>query len=335
MIDAKIIKSLDAGSPVFTFDPSPAFGIPHFAQKVVGDTSSNNLFHNFIIRCVAIKYTHLFVVQEYGMSYYKSMTRRFTNLESIIPITDRNRNELMPRHEMAYHAVAYLKGHNGHYYLITPWKYGDPYVIRLYTKNQIRSSDKLSINLERCDVTNDRGDLTRTAMKELVMAVNDHRAPHYVPKVVDAQRQSCYRWEAYFHNETFAKGKHNGFTSVENCTKYVRIILSKEGITKIPEIKYTKRGQSSCAWGDWKLKFLVRSDDTIPVDTIIHELAHIIDSSRGRNRAAEAGHGPKFIGIYIDLLVRYTSMDRDYLERTARQHGLRIDYDRAVLAKAA
>lgn len=263
------------------------------------------------------------------------MTRRFASIDSIVPITDDNRNSLMPRHEMAYHAVAYLKGHNGHYYLIAPWKYGDPYVVRLYTKNQVRSSDKLDINLERSDVANDRGDLTRTAMREFMMVVNDHKAHHYVPKVVDRQRQACYRWEAAFHNEMFEQGKHNGFTSVENCTKYVKIILNKEGITKIPAIRYTKRGSCSSATGDFKLKFLVRSDNTIPVDTIIHELAHTIDSSRGRHHSVEAGHGPKFIGIYIDLLVRYTSMDRDYLERTARQHGLRIDYDRAVMAKAA
>ena len=270
------------------------------------------------------------------MSYYKSMTRRFAPIDSIIPITDRNRNELMPRHEMAHHAVAYLKGHNGHYYLITPWRYGAPYIIRLYTKNQIRESNVLQVNLDRSEVLDCDGRLTRQAQREFMMAVNDHRAFHYVPKVVDSQRLSCYRWEAAFHHEMLeTTGKHHGFTTIENCAKYVEIILQKEGVTKIPEIKYTKRGSTSCAWGDWKLKFLVNSDNKVAVDTIIHELAHIIDSSRGRNRAAEAGHGPKFIGIYIDLLVRYLNVDRDFLERTARQHGLRIDYDRAVMAKAA
>ena len=270
------------------------------------------------------------------MSYYKSMTRRFAPIDSIIPITDRNRNELMPRHEMAHHAVAYLKGHNGHYYLITPWRYGAPYIIRLYTKNQIRESNVLQVNLDRSEVLDCDGRLTRQAQREFMMAVNDHRAFHYVPKVVDSQRLSCYRWEAAFHHEMLeTTGKHHGFTTIENCAKYVEIILQKEGVTKIPEIKYTKRGSTSCAWGDWKLKFLVNSDNKVSVDTIIHELAHIIDSSRGRNRMAEAGHGPKFIGVYIDLLVRYLNVDRDFLERTARQHGLRIDYDRAVMAKAA
>lgn len=331
MINIEIVNRLASGSPVFTFLPCPAFSLPDFYQKVGWDASTKYLFHILIVRSVSIKYTDFFIVQEYGMSYYRSMTRRFAPIDSIIEITDSNRNSLMPRHGASGHATAYLKGHNGHYYLITPWQYGTPYIIRLYTKNQIRESNVLEIDLDRSEVLDCDGRLTMKAKRQFMMAVNDHKAFHHVPKVVDTQRQACYRWEAAFHHEMLeTTGKHNGFTTIENCTKYVEIILQKEGITKIPTIRYTKKGSCSAAWGDWKLKFLVNSDNKIAVDTIIHELAHIIDSSRGRNRLAEAGHGPKFIGVYIDLLVRYTAGDREFLERTARNHGLKIDYDRAA-----
>lgn len=149
-----------------------------------------------------------------------------------------------------------------------------------------------------------------------------------VRRTPDPQRRACYDWEAAWSHEKFLEGTHNGFASVERCTQYVKIILNREGMAELPSIRYTKRGTSSHAVGHTKLKFLVREGDVVPVDTILHELAHVLDSYRGRNHRSEAGHGPTFIGIYITLLVKYAGMDKEWLESRARRHGVRVSYDR-------
>jgi hypothetical protein len=63
----------------------------------------------------------------------------------------------------------------------------------------------------------------------------------------------------------------------------------------------------------------------LPVQTpswcLLHELAHAMTSTEdGRSD----GHGPKFVGIYVQLLVRYLRLDEAKLLRSLQDAGIII-----------
>lgn len=143
-------------------------------------------------------------------------------------------------------------------------------------------------------------------------------------RATDTQRQVCYTWESVFEQKMFEEGNHLGYTNVEDCIRYVQLICKIEGVA-VPIIKFTTRGNCSSALGSTALKFLV-ADGKISNKTIIHEMAHIVDSARGRNHRVEPGHGPRWVGIYIDMLVRYGEVSKAMLEHTAYQGRVRFNY---------
>lgn len=250
--------------------------------------------------------------------------RRDPSIHDIVRInSDQLTFEYIPNYMDKWDAVAYVKGHNGHYYIMKGWYRS--YIIRLYTKNQLRASDNLSWDIDHDEILDDSGELTSLAKARFLEVVTRHRPFHYVPKIVDHQRKACYRWEAAFGLELLQQDKgHLGFSNQTDALDYIKIICNREGV-RAPMVRFAAKGSCSWARRDELVK-LVMSGNKVSNKTIIHELAHIIDFARGRKNSAEAGHGPKFIGIYIDLLVKYGQLDRAFLERTARQHGLKIDY---------
>lgn len=261
--------------------------------------------------------------------------RRDPSISDIVHInTDSLTYNHMPNYHEKWDAVAYVKGHNGHYYLMKGWY--RTYVIRLYTRNQFRASDELSIDVDHDEILNEDGSLSAPAKARFLETVVAHRPYHYVPKVIDSQRKTCYRWETATSYRLLNEGKHLGKTSIANARKYVEHICRAEGMTKMPKIRFTPKGACSYAKGDWELKFLAPGGE-VDCMTILHELAHTIDSFRGRSTTGgEAGHGPSFIGLYIEFMVKYGLLDRAPLEATAKAAGLKFHYDRVqVETKAA
>jgi hypothetical protein len=58
-----------------------------------------------------------------------------------------------------------------------------------------------------------------------------------------------------------------------------------------------------------------------PSFCVLHELAHAMTSTEdGRSD----GHGPVFVGIYLQLLVRYMRLDAAELLESVREAGLRV-----------
>ena len=58
-----------------------------------------------------------------------------------------------------------------------------------------------------------------------------------------------------------------------------------------------------------------------PSFCVLHELAHAMTSTEdGRSD----GHGPVFVGIYLQLLVRYMRLDAAELLESLREAGLRV-----------
>ena len=55
---------------------------------------------------------------------------------------------------------------------------------------------------------------------------------------------------------------------------------------------------------------------------LLHELAHAMSSSA---EGHSDGHGPVFMGLYVQLLVRYLRLDRAVLEASLRRAGIDLE----------
>ena len=256
--------------------------------------------------------------------------RRDPSITDIVRIdSDRLTREYMPYYQDSWDAVAYVKGHNGHYYLMKGWY--KVYVVRLYTKNQRNASDRLYIELNESELFTAKNQLTVKAMKQFLKVVVEHRPYHYVPKNIDHQVKACYRWEAN-HNNTFIDIAKKRMTE-EEATRFVKHLCAVEGV-KVPELRFAKSGNTCWARGSHTVKMVKYHDDTVHFYTLLHEMAHIVDAARGRH-AEEAGHGPCFIGLDIEFMVKYGGADREFLERTTKDFKLKFDYKRAKAPEMA
>ena len=68
----------------------------------------------------------------------------------------------------------------------------------------------------------------------------------------------------------------------------------------------------------------LRLPDAIPSWLLLHELAHALNSSHD---GASDGHGPAFMGLYIQLLVRYMRLCGAELLRSATAAGIDVHPD--------
>lgn len=212
--------------------------------------------------------------------------------------------------------VAYCKGKNGHYYLVE-YRYGGMTVVRLQRRTQYHQ-EEIYISRDDRDALLDIKEPSKEGLALFERIVREHK-PHRAPKTVDPQRNRCYRWEAQFGNRSTIRCK---FLSKEE-TIAMSTKLAQEAGVKTPHISFSKAG-TSWARGSREVKYYTETG-RVSDKTIIHEMAHIIDyakNDRGRNH----GHGPKFIGIYIKLLVKHMGYDIKYLEDIAKEFKLKIEY---------
>ena len=109
-------------------------------------------------------------------------------------------------------------------------------------------------------------------------------------------------------------------------------------------IEFTKaQGVVDAIWADMVLRFppkveplprqarstvadatrlLIRLPKACPSWCLLHELAHAMTSTHD----GEAnGHGPVFMGLYVQLLVRYLRLPRDTLLRSLTAEGIGVE----------
>ena len=68
-------------------------------------------------------------------------------------------------------------------------------------------------------------------------------------------------------------------------------------------------------------RLLLRLPETMPSWLLLHEMAHALSST---HEGASDGHGPAFMGLYIQLLERYMRWCRDELLRSAMADGIEV-----------
>jgi hypothetical protein len=119
----------------------------------------------------------------------------------------------------------------------------------------------------------------------------------------DHQRSKVYAWEDRF----VAPHDHSSIAFAQ-AQGVVDAIWAELGLQFPPKVERLPR--QACAIVADASRLSIRLADTSPSWCLLHELAHAMSSTHdGRSD----GHGPVFMRLYVDLLVRYLRMSEPAL----------------------
>jgi len=135
----------------------------------------------------------------------------------------------------------------------------------------------------------------------------------------DSQRSKVYAWERAHVPDFDGKGTYK--LTLRQCEIMInRVWADYRPGEHAPRVA-DGRGCSNAKGGRWRIT-LPRWARTVPI--VLHELAHPLTPHPA------APHGPEFVRLFIDLLVRYDEGDKAELLRTARACRLKIGQAQAA-----
>jgi hypothetical protein len=131
----------------------------------------------------------------------------------------------------------------------------------------------------------------------------------------DSQRARVYAWE----NREIAP---HDTTKIPFATAQamVRAIWAEMGLSYPPEVASLPR-QSRAVVAD-ATRLRIRLPDSTLSWYVLHELAHAMTST---HEGKSDGHGPIFMGVYVQLLTRYLRLPLETLLRSLSQDGISVD----------
>ena len=119
----------------------------------------------------------------------------------------------------------------------------------------------------------------------------------------DRQRNRVYAWE-----EQFVAPRDASSIKLEQAQGMIDAIWAEMGLRFPPKVERLPRQARSTVADATRLS--IRLAGSSPSWCLLHELAHAMSSTHdGRSD----GHGPTFMGLYAQLLVRYLRLPLDTL----------------------
>ena len=100
----------------------------------------------------------------------------------------------------------------------------------------------------------------------------------------------------------------------------VDAIWSELGLRYPPKVERLPRQARRLQADGSRLR--LRLPATIPSWLLLHELAHALSSTED---GASDGHGPIFMGLYVQLLTRYLRLSAPILIQSAADAGIAVD----------
>ncbi len=136
-------------------------------------------------------------------------------------------------------------------------------------------------------------------------------------RVRDAQRARVYAWE-----DRVVAPLAPGMVGFDAAQGMVDAIWAESGLRFPPKVaRLPARATRTVARAD---RLTVELPAEIACWCLLHELAHAMSATHD---GAGDGHGPVFVGLYVDLLVRYLRLDRARLLESLRAAGIRVAPD--------
>jgi len=131
----------------------------------------------------------------------------------------------------------------------------------------------------------------------------------------DRQRSKVYAWE-----ESFIATRDPSSIPFAQAQGMVDAIWAEMGLRFPPKVERLPRQARSTMADATRLS--VRLPGSSPSWWLLHELAHAMTSTvDGRSD----GHGPKFMGLYAQLLTRYLRVPLDALVVSLKLAGIEVD----------
>lgn len=143
---------------------------------------------------------------------------------------------------------------------------------------------------------------------------NHFSARHRDQQPRDKQRSKLYAWEDRFIAP--CDKSHIAFAQAQSL---VNAIWSELGLRFPPEVQpMPLRAHRRLADAN---RLTLRLRETTPSWCVLHELAHALTSAHD---GLSDGHGPLFVGMYVQLLTRYMRLDPAWLLRTLAEAGIAV-----------
>jgi hypothetical protein len=133
----------------------------------------------------------------------------------------------------------------------------------------------------------------------------------------DTQRSRVYAWE-----DRVIAPRDASQVAFAAAQGMVDAIWSEMGLHHPPRVERLP-AQARTRIADAN-RLTLRLPASTPSWCLLHELAHAMTTTHdGRSD----GHGPGFVGIYVQLLGRYLRLEQDWLLRTLTEAGIRVRTD--------
>ena len=134
-------------------------------------------------------------------------------------------------------------------------------------------------------------------------------------EVRDHQRARVYAWE-----ERFVAPRDLSSVAFAQAQGMVDAIWADMGLRFPPKVVRLPR-QARTTIAD-ATRLLIRLSDTTSSWCLLHELAHAMSST---HEGGSDGHGPTFLGLYAQLLIRYLRVPPDALGRSLHDADIEVD----------
>lgn len=133
----------------------------------------------------------------------------------------------------------------------------------------------------------------------------------------DRQRTRVYAWE-----DAVVTGSDRGVVPFSAAQGMVDAIWSELGLLYPPKVERLPRQARRLQADGARLR--LRLPTVIPSWLLLHELAHALSSAED---GASDGHGPDFMGLYVQLLARYLRLPATGLIASAIEAGIAVHPD--------
>lgn len=134
-------------------------------------------------------------------------------------------------------------------------------------------------------------------------------------RVHDCQRARVYRWE-----DAVVAVSDISVVPFASAQGMVDAIWSELGLRYPPKVERLPRQARRLQADGSRLR--LRLPATTPSWLLLHEVAHALSSTED---GASDGHGPIFMGLYVQLLTRYLRLSAPTLIQSATDAGIAID----------
>jgi hypothetical protein len=135
--------------------------------------------------------------------------------------------------------------------------------------------------------------------------------------VRDHQRGRVYAWE-----ERFVAPRDSSSVAFAQAQGVVDAIWADMGLRFPPKVMRLPR-QARTTVAD-ATRLLIRLADTTSSWCLLHELAHAMSST---HEGGSDGHGPRFMGLYAQMLIRYLRVPPDDLGKSLHDAAIEVDID--------